>query len=59
MKNNQPKERRVQSKPVVQTPPQQADADPDSTRPAEIGGPWGPEPTRYGDWEQAGRCTDF
>jgi hypothetical protein len=28
-------------------------------RPKEIGGPKGPEPTRYGDWEQNGRCTDF
>ena len=26
---------------------------------AETGGPKGPEPTRYGDWEQKGRCTDF
>ena len=25
----------------------------------EIGGPTGPEPTRYGDWEKNGRCTDF
>lgn len=25
----------------------------------EIGGPPGPEPTRYGDWEKAGRCIDF
>ena len=25
----------------------------------EIGGPRGPEPTRYGDWEKGGRCTDF
>ena len=25
----------------------------------EIGGPKGPEPTRFGDWEKAGRCTDF
>jgi hypothetical protein len=25
----------------------------------EIGGPAGPEPTRYGDWEKGGRCTDF
>ena len=25
----------------------------------ENGGPQGPEPTRYGDWEQKGRCTDF
>lgn len=26
---------------------------------SEIGGPQGPEPTRYGDWERAGRCIDF
>lgn len=25
----------------------------------EVGGPRGPEPTRYGDWERAGRCSDF
>jgi len=25
----------------------------------EIGGPKGPEPTRYGDWERNGRCSDF
>lgn len=27
--------------------------------PPEVGGPAGPEPTRFGDWEQKGRCTDF
>jgi hypothetical protein len=27
--------------------------------PREIGGPQGPEPTRYGDWERKGRCIDF
>lgn len=27
--------------------------------PKEIGGPPGPEPTRYGDWQYKGRCTDF
>ena len=27
--------------------------------PRELGGPKGPEPTRYGDWERAGRCIDF
>jgi hypothetical protein len=25
----------------------------------ETGGPSGPEPTRYGDWERKGRCIDF
>ena len=27
--------------------------------PQEIGGPKGLEPTRYGDWERKGRCSDF
>jgi hypothetical protein len=26
---------------------------------AELGGPQGPEPTRFGDWEKNGRCIDF
>jgi hypothetical protein len=32
---------------------------PAETLPKEIGGQKGPEPTRYGDWEKNGRCTDF
>ena len=28
-------------------------------KPKEVGGPKGPEPTRYGDWERKGRCIDF
>ncbi len=31
----------------------------DLRRPKEVGGPAGPEPTRYGDWERKGRCIDF
>lgn len=27
--------------------------------PVEIGGPQGPEPTRFGDWEIKGRASDF
>lgn len=27
--------------------------------PVERGGPSGPEPTRYGDWERKGRAVDF
>jgi hypothetical protein len=27
--------------------------------PKEIGGPKGPEPVRYGDWEVKGRAIDF
>lgn len=35
-------------------------ADPaNDTRPKEMGGRDGPEPTRYGDWEKGGRCIDF
>ncbi len=34
-------------------------ADTAEKRPKEIGGPSGPEPTRYGDWEVKGRCIDF
>ena len=29
----------------------------DSTK--EVGGPSGPEPTRYGDWEKKGLTSDF
>ena len=42
-----------------------ADPKPDNTpqnaedRPKEIGGRGGLDPTRYGDWEKAGRCIDF
>ncbi len=25
----------------------------------ETGGPKGAEPTRFGDWERKGRCSDF
>jgi hypothetical protein len=28
-------------------------------RETEIGGPKGPEPMRYGDWEVKGRAIDF
>jgi len=28
-------------------------------RSKEIGGPAGPEPTRYGDWEKKGLASDF
>jgi len=36
-----------------------APAKPEAKRPKEIGGPKGPEPTRYGDWEVNGRVSDF
>jgi hypothetical protein len=42
---------------VSPDPPKTADKS--DQKPVEIGGPAGPEPTRYGDWERGGRCIDF
>ena len=51
----------MQDKPQVagdqKQPPAPAKAPP--AKPKEIGGPKGPEPTRFGDWEQKGRASDF
>jgi hypothetical protein len=51
---------------MITTQPTDAAAKPTATpqnekksQPKEIGGPKGPEPTRYGDWERNGRCIDF
>jgi len=46
------------------TPPSKLEAPQDSkpakpVLPKEVGGPTGPEPTRYGDWERNGRVSDF
>ena len=56
MMNAEPDEQMVQSSDAVDQP---ATAGVDTGRPKEIGGPKGPEPTRYGDWERKGRCVDF
>ena len=50
--NNAPQEQ--QPEPTDASP-----AEPEAARPREIGGRDGPEPTRFGDWEKAGRCIDF
>jgi hypothetical protein len=42
-------ERRRQAEAVAAAKPQ----------PKEVGGPKGPEPTRYGDWENKGIASDF
>ena len=34
-------------------------AAPPEPAPQELGGPKGPEPTRYGDWERKGLAVDF
>ncbi|HYE43200.1 MAG TPA: DUF1674 domain-containing protein [Caulobacteraceae bacterium] len=36
-----------------------ADAAKKAALPPEDGGPSGPEPTRYGDWERKGMAVDF
>ena len=33
--------------------------EPKKQLPPELGGPKGPEPTRYGDWERKGIVSDF
>ncbi|MEX2450135.1 MAG: succinate dehydrogenase assembly factor 4 [Rhodospirillales bacterium] len=46
----------------VAVPPVDGSAPADGSakeKPKEIGGPKGPEPTRFGDWERKGRCIDF
>lgn len=40
-------------------PPTAPPAKAPPAKPKEIGGPKGPEPTRFGDWEQKGRASDF
>ncbi len=47
--------------PAPQTPAAQPTATPaqPAKLPKEIGGPAGPEPTRFGDWERKGRVSDF
>jgi hypothetical protein len=50
----------------LMTDPEKTPAKPDpapEAKPEDVkrerGGPKGPDPTRYGDWERNGRCVDF
>jgi hypothetical protein len=55
-----PAETRSSEDPEVLAPiPSPHSTPPQTEAPREIGGPSGPEPTRYGDWERKGRCIDF
>lgn len=36
-----------------------AAAEAEAQKAAELGGPSGPEPTRFGDWERKGIAVDF
>jgi hypothetical protein len=50
------------SKPVPESEKPQAPTKPavvQEQAPGELGGPKGPEPTRYGDWERNGIVSDF
>ena len=49
------------SRPQSNSDEQEVDSqsEPEKLEKREIGGPQGPEPTRYGDWERKGRCIDF
>jgi hypothetical protein len=51
----QEKQSRPEPSPTAEPAAQPAEQKP----PREIGGRDGPDPTRYGDWEKAGRCIDF
>ena len=53
--------KKPQTSPTTEPVPK-PDAEPEKkpeSQPEEIGGPKGPEPTRYGDWDVGGRCSDF
>lgn len=60
-------EKAVETLPKTVDPGRPEDADDTASRdrsrqeskPKEIGGRGGPDPTRYGDWEKNGRCIDF
>ena len=48
-----------EEKKPVPAKPEDAKRPPGINWPKEVGGPKGPEPTRYGDWEVNGRVSDF
>jgi len=61
-----PKERSPHATDASFGEPNKQDDSPAATKPSiplvlpkEIGGPAGPEPTRFGDWERKGRVSDF
>jgi hypothetical protein len=46
------------TKPAPEKPvPEKAEKQPDAA--TEYGGRGGLDPTRYGDWENGGKCVDF
>ena len=59
MQNDPSAEAPASIPPPAEPPSPPAEAAPSLAPVREIGGPPGPEPTRYGDWEKQGRCIDF
>ena len=67
--SRKPKPRTASVEPLKEAPPAAAKpaagksaetpAEKPAGKPKELGGPSGPEPTRYGDWERKGICVDF
>lgn len=49
----------VEEQPVIEYEPLERFPEDKNPVTGEIGGPRGPEPTRFGDWERKGRVTDF
>ncbi|WP_395830201.1 DUF1674 domain-containing protein [Elstera sp.] len=56
-KTEKPEKSQPEPLPPVAPVPETKPTDP--KLPKEFGGPQGPEPTRFGDWEKNGRCSDF
>lgn len=59
LQENPPIEKMEERHPQQEKEPLEAFPDNVNPHTGEIGGPRGPEPTRYGDWERKGRVTDF
>ena len=51
--------RRARAEAAERRRQQEAEAAGAEPRPAEVNGPKGPEPVRYGDWEKNGITSDF
>jgi len=54
---NEPKPEQASHKQCLDQPAPETNLQDDDL--PEVGGAKGLEPTRYGDWERNGRCTDF
>ena len=59
--SRKPRPRAASVAPLKEAPPVAAKpaGEKPADKPKELGGPSGPEPTRYGDWERKGICVDF